>query len=976
MLRFAVLFSSVSGVIPALGVGQSDYAMGNAFLDHLAQAYAGELPVTSIQWPSWQESGFGEVRNQAYTDTGLLSITDAEGTMFLDEILAAPRGPVVMPVRVDADRFEPGALLGVRRRPVASPVPSGPVPSGPSPVGASARDTSLRERLVAFLGRTFETELGLTSGQLDEHTAYADYGADSILLTQVLQRIRQRLHVELDPATLLEHPTVSELAARLLSAHRTALAEAFGDEADASPAGRTRAEESVARQPVAGVAPVGTPLTPTVERQERATPGAGVPGGRDTAVAVIGMAARLPGAPDLDAYWQLLSEGRRAIRAVPDSRWGRASGARAGVVDDVHGFDAGYFMLHPEDVRAMDPQALVLLEESLKAIHHAGYRREDLDGARAGVYVGARGRGRVDDSRVDAARNPIMTVGQNYLAANVSQFFNWSGPALVVDTACSSALVAMRAAADALATGLADLALVAGVSLLEDDSSHELFRRRGLLREDGEFHIFDRRAGGVVLGEGAGVVVLKPLDRAERDGDTVYAVIEGIALNNDGRTAGPATPNPAAQKEVMAEALRRAGLRPDRIGHLDVNGSGSELTDLLELKAIDAVYGEGRSTPLRLGSMKPNIGHPLCAEGIAAFIKVALMLHHQRTVPFLSGEEPMEYHPIDPDRLDLPRHSAPVDLAHAALSSFADGGTNGHVILGRGGPGRRGPLPPPDLDRRDVRTGGRVGAAARTPVWTRRLDARDAVLAGHRVHGRLLLPGLAWIDLLHGCFAELTPEAPPAEMVVEGLTIYRPLSVDDGGAVEIRIEARAEGPDGWRITVTDAAPRAVTAVPYVTAELRRAGRSAGFDEQVPAGVLAVLGAADGRTHDLEEVYRAFRAAELVHSGPMKAVGAAYVTREDVWVRVALDEHAAGDEPDRLFHPALIDASAVAASASVLREGDDRRLFLPLHHGAFRADAALGRSCYTRVRRDSVRFGAELLTFTMEFFDARGARSAS
>ncbi|MFE0729508.1 SDR family NAD(P)-dependent oxidoreductase [Streptomyces antibioticus] len=969
-LRFAVLFSSVSAALPTLGAGQSDYAMGNAFMDYYAQARTHELPVTSVQWPSWRETGFGEVTNKAYTDTGLLSITNAEGLALLDEILAAPRGPVVMPVRVDAARFDAAALLDTR--------PTAPAAPAPQVRTAEARqDTAgpLKARLTAFLSDTFSGELGLKSGQLDEDTSYADYGADSILLAQVLQRIRQRLDVPLAPSVLLEYPTVSELVTWLLATHPAEVAAQFGAEPgqERAPGGAPARPEPA--PPVAAPSP-----TPSVHTEPRAVAEAvGREGGHR--VAVVGMACRLPGAPGLDAYWELLSQGRRAVREVPAERWGRATGFRAGLLDDVHGFDAGHFMLHAEDVRAMDPQALVLLEESLKAVHHAGYRAADLEGSRTGVYVGARSGQRPDGTLVDGARNPIMTVGQNYLAANVSQFFDWHGPAMVTDTACSSALTAMKVATDALAAGSVDLALVAGVSLLADPEAHELFRRRGLLCEDGEFHIFDRRAGGVVLGEGAGVVLLKPLAAAERDGDTVYAVVEGLAVNNDGRTAGPATPNLASQKQVMREALRQAGCAPQQVGHLDVNGSGSELTDLLELKAVQEVYGADRTAPLHVGSMKPNIGHPLCAEGIAAFIKVALTLHHQQTVPFLSGEQPMEHFTIDPAALHLPRHAEPVDLAYAAVSSFADGGTNGHVVLGRPpaprpGQETRGPVPLPGLDRRDIRAGapdraGRPDTAAEARVWTRRVDARDAVVDGHRVYGRRLLPGLAWIDLLYGCCAELVPDASPTGLALRDLSIYRPLAVDEGTAVDLRVEARATAPDTWRITVTDAVRGDAEApAPYVTADLHLTDGTTAFDGTVPANLLDALRAPGEDARDLTEIYRTFRSQELVHSGVMKAVGSVRTTSDDIWVSVAVDESAAPGA-ERSFHPALIDGSAVAASAVAL--GGEPRLFLPLHYASFRAAAPLGRACHTRVRRAGITRGDELLTFGMEFFDDHGRK---
>ncbi|MFG3014161.1 SDR family NAD(P)-dependent oxidoreductase [Streptomyces cinerochromogenes] len=945
--RFVLLFSSVSAAVPTLGAGQSDYAMGNAYLDYTAQAHGGDLPVTSIQWPSWRDTGFGEVTNQAYTDTGLLSITDAEGLALLDEILTSRRAPVVMPLLVDAARFDPAALLRPRRRPAAAPDQRAAAPvTGPAPAadrGASAP----AERLMAFLGETFEVELRLKPGVLDPGTSYADYGADSILLAQVLQRIRRRLDVSLDPSALLEHSTLHALTAWLLDAFPAEVAAVFGASGASGTSGAAEPVHGTA-EPASGAAPERQPTSP------------GEPAGSAAPVAVVGMACRLPGAPDLAAYWDLLSEGRSAIRPVPDDRWGRPAGFSAGVVDDVYGFDPGHFMLHPEDVRAMDPQALVLLEETLKAIHHAGYRHEDLDGSNTGVYVGARGRGRAEAGLLDAARNPIMAVGQNYLAANISQFFNWQGPAMVLDTACSSSLVAMKLATDALAAGSVDVAVVAGVSLLTDPSDHELFRRRGLLREDGAFHVFDRRAAGVVLGEGAGVVVLKPLAQAERDGDTVYAVVEGIAVNNDGRTAGPATPNLQAQQQVMRDALRRAGRSPGQLPYLETNGSGSQLTDLLELKAVQAVYraaASDTSRVLHLGSLKPNIGHPLCAEGIAAFIKVALMVHHQRLVPFLSGRQPMEHFDLDAAGLAFPRRAEAADLPYAALSSFADGGTNGHVVVGRYGapPGaaRRGPVALPELTRTDVRTAVPAAHHDTTTVWIRHLHPAHPVLDHHRVHGRRLLPGLAWIDLLYRCFAE-TGEAPEG-LELRNLTIHRPLAVDDT-AVDLRIEARRDTADSWRVEAGDGAGRCITAEMHRVAPVS-------YDERarVPE---------DATARSLDEVYRGYRELELVHSGPMKAHGTVADAPDALWVRARAGE---GENPeDHLFHPTLIDGSAVAATDALAGPSrGESRLFLPLFYKSFRASGPLRDACVTRIRRDTVDLRAELLTFTMEFFDADG-----
>lgn len=372
----------------------------------------------------------------------------------------------------------------------------------------------------------------------------------------------------------------------------------------------------------------------------------------------------------------------------------------------------------------MDPQALLLMEEVHRAVHQAGYRPAELKGRRIGVYVGGRATHTPDGALLEQAKNPVVVTGQNYLAANISQFFDFQGPSLVVDTACSSALVAMDMAVQALRAGDIESAVVAGVSLLADDRAHQVFGRRGLLNPGAEFHVFDSRAAGLVLGEGVGVVLLKPLAAAQADGDRVLAVLKGIAINNDGRTAGPATPNLQAQKEVMVTALTRSGHQPQDVGWVEANGSGSTVTDLLELKAVEGVYRSGSAQPVALGSIKPNIGHPLAAEGIAAFVKVVLMLQHREQVPFGSGQEPLKHFDLAASPLYFPRQAQPwpATAELAAINCFADGGTNAHLLLGPAPAGHRGarpPLPQPELNRRVVvrGTGEPVAPAATGLFW-------------------------------------------------------------------------------------------------------------------------------------------------------------------------------------------------------------------------------------------------------------------
>ncbi|WP_438018420.1 SDR family NAD(P)-dependent oxidoreductase [Sorangium sp. So ce315] len=702
-LRFFVAFSSVAAAAPALAVGQSDYATANAYMDYVAHAYRDRLPITSIQWPSWSESGMGENRSPIYRGLGLLAHSDAEGLRWLDALLAGDYGPVVLPAAVDPARWRAEALLAPRAREAvrAAPSPAPSVTEAARVAPATGEGTS--EAVQAWLVNIVARELRLDPRRIDVQTPLPDYGVDSVMLVQLVRPVAERVGAPIDPSVLFEHPTIDAFSGWLLGRHGEALsADAPLPDADAS-GGEPSAPEA------SSLAAVAEHPAALADGAARAALVAEAPGAAD--IAVIGMSCRFPGASSLEEFWRLLAEGRSAVRHVPPQRWGHASSYCAGVLDDATHFDPAFFRISPADARAMDPQALLALEESLALWHQAGYTPDDVKGRSIGVYLGARSQIVADLEALQAAQNLIMAVGANYLAANISRFFDLRGPSVVIDTACSSALVAMNMAVQALQTGEIESALVGGVSLLNGDGAMRVFEQRGILSREPVMHLFDRRAKGTILGEGAGMVWLKRLDHALRDGDAVYAVIKAIAINNDGRTAGPAAPNPQAQRAVMERALAKSGKRAEDVGHIEVNGSGTEVTDLLELKAIESVYRPTGGEPCELGSMKPNIGHPLCAEGIASFIKAVLVLHHRRRVPFLSAEEPMLHYDLarSPFRFSRALSDAGDAPTVAAINSFADGGTNAHVIVeawqeARPRAGVRRPGVAPSLSKIDCRS--------------------------------------------------------------------------------------------------------------------------------------------------------------------------------------------------------------------------------------------------------------------------------
>ncbi|MFP5391438.1 MAG: SDR family NAD(P)-dependent oxidoreductase, partial [Gammaproteobacteria bacterium] len=979
-LRFFALFSSVAAAVPSLGAGQSDYVAANAYMDYVAQANANSLPIVSIQWPSWKETGMGEATTRAYRLTGMLSHLDAEGLELLDSVLASRTGPVILPAIVDRAAWQPQRLM-LRTLETAAAAPAVPAPVVAAPAVASS---DLAGATLAWLAAMFAKELMVPADAIERDTPFQDYGVNSIMLTQILRRVDAALMEHgkaeaMDPSVFYEHPTLNAFANHLMATWPQALAGAVGG---------TSAPAPVAAAPVPSAAPAAPApvVAPPAQPQPAVTPTAAQRAGD---FAVIGMACRFPGAPNLDAFWRLLSEGRSAIGPVPAQRWGRATGYRAGLLDNVTDFDPGYFLLGDADARAMDPQALVLLEETLAVLHHAGYTVRDVKGSATGVYIGARSAHRPDAQALAAARNPIVAVGPNYLAANISQFFDLAGPSLVLDTACSSALVGMNMALQALQAGEIGSALVGGISLLQTEAGHQLFDQRKLLCTTDEFHVFDGRSNGVVLGEGAGMVMIKTLERAIEDGDQVLAVIKGLAINNDGRTAGPATPNLAAQKAVMQQALRKAGKAPADIGYIHVNGSGSEVTDLLELKAMEAVYrGEGQGAAIELGSMEPNIGHPLCAKGIAAFIQLALMLSRRRSVPFLSGQQPMAHYDIARSPFYFGRGQsdwsggAPV----AALNCFADGGTNAHVIVEAwneppGRPLRRNSLPLPELKRRPIYATATAQDANATDPWNgagqpegrKHLTIDHPVLRNHVAYGQQLLPGLAYIDMLYQHFEGLG--IPARELELRNLSIYQPLVVAEGLEVLLDIDCTAHA-DGqhWQVKLEGRERRGAELSEvkrYAVAEMHRAAPTAFADrldvEQVRREARSTV--------DLAELYAQCARQGLVHTGMIKAEGRVHETPAATHIEIALGAAALPGTGYR-FHPTLIDGSSVGAQRlfAAFFEGEDR-LILPLFYESFRASGPLGSACTTRIAASSVRRKNELLYMNLEFFDTHGAKVA-
>ncbi|MFK0150026.1 type I polyketide synthase [Streptomyces griseus] len=402
------------------------------------------------------------------------------------------------------------------------------------------------------------------------------------------------------------------------------------------------------------------------------------------AVAVVGLSCRLPGAPDTPSFWRLLSSGTSAI--TESSRFGDAVPVRWGGFlpdDEVGAFDAEFFGISPKEAAAMDPQQRLLLELGWEALEDAGYVPAELRGEHLGVFVGSM----ASDYATIAARAGVVSrhsltgLNRGLLANRLSYVLGLRGPSLAVDTGQSSSLVAVHLACQSLRSGESEVALAAGVNLILTPQSTVEADRFGALSADGRSFTFDARANGYVRGEGGAVLVLKGLAAARRDGDTVYAVIRGSAVNNDGPAATLTTPSRSAQEAVITAAHRRAGTAPDEVGYVELHGTGTPVGDPIEANALGATLGRGRTEPLRVGSVKTNIGHLEGAAGIAGLLKTVLSLHHGAVPPSLNFATPNPDVPLEELNLSVQQELEEVGPTVAGVSSFGVGGTNCHVVL-------------------------------------------------------------------------------------------------------------------------------------------------------------------------------------------------------------------------------------------------------------------------------------------------------
>ncbi|MFN3647967.1 MAG: type I polyketide synthase [Armatimonadota bacterium] len=440
-------------------------------------------------------------------------------------------------------------------------------------------------------------------------------------------------------------------------------------------------------------------------------------------IAIVGLGCHFPGGADgPEQFWELLRSGGTGVTTVPRDRWdidayydpdpdapGKMSSRWGGFLSGVDRFDAAFFGISPREAVSIDPQQRLLLEVAWHALEDAGLSPDRLFGASAGVFVGistfdyAALLSRPGDSTWIESHTSLGNAG-SVAAGRIAYSLGLTGPCMSVDTACSSSLVAVHLAAQSLRSGECSVALAAGVNLILSPELSINFSRARMLAADGRCKTFDAAADGYVRGEGCGVVVLKTLSAAQKDGDRVLAVIRGSAVNQDGRSSGLTAPNGPAQEALIRRALETARLDAADVSYVEAHGTGTALGDPIEVRALTRAYsGRDESRPFHLGSVKTNIGHLESAAGIAGLIKTVLALQHREIPPHLHFRELNPHIELGGFPLRIP--TAPVAWETggrpriAGVSSFGFSGTNAHLLIEEAPAAEPEPASPDGPDR-------------------------------------------------------------------------------------------------------------------------------------------------------------------------------------------------------------------------------------------------------------------------------------
>lgn len=713
-LDFVCYFSSSAALLGDFG--GCDYAIANRFQmgygAYREQNAALPGKTIVINWPLWDgtEGGMG-ARNKEQADfylktSGQKALSARDGVPLWCDIVQA--GALQSLVMIgDARRIT--SLLqrfyeSTPNRQVAfsseKSVTVGPEGNAHEPTDVT--DDALKAIVAADLKGLISAGYKIAIDRLEDGVHLAEYGLDSINLTELAQQLTAHFSIEITPALFFSYMSIDQLSEYFVSQHREHL-QAFYRPAPET--GRTQDADPIESRPVRQA------YAQAEDRTQQQEP-----------IAIIGMAGRFPDADTVDELWALLSDGRNAITEVPESRWNwrdyfiapgdpdnKITTNRGGFIRDIRHFDALFFDISPREAQDMDPAQQLLLMESYRAIENAGLSPQSIRGSRTAVFVG------MEESQHEMLNGwrGITTGGAAMIASRLSYFLDLHGPAIVTNTACSSGLVALHQAAMSLRQGECDTALVASVALTLSPHSYITMSRAGMLSLEGECRSFAANADGIGVGEAVVVLMLKPLAAAVADGNPIHGILKASGINFDGKTNGVTAPNGRMQSELIERIYTDYKVDIDNIGHIVAHGTGTKLGDPVEVNALHDAFKTLRDrneSRTELGgcaitSCKGNLGHTMAASGLVSVVSLLQSIRHHRIPANLHCEEENPHFNRTNGSLYINRsirewHRTGAKPRLGAVSAFGRSGTNAHVVIEEylpknpiGEPGSRRGLP-------------------------------------------------------------------------------------------------------------------------------------------------------------------------------------------------------------------------------------------------------------------------------------------
>lgn len=735
-LDYFLLFSSESSLFG--NVGQTDYSAANHFLDAFPKHRKGSGICKAINWPLWESGGMqvpDQIVEMIRKETGMISLTTPIGTQALEKMLHMDADQIFICEGGEVDTIKEVFAIGKRKE------------SAPQ-IQAPTVSSSIGEEIKTEIARLMEWEVSM----IDEDASFQDFGMDSVRLGDLAQILSKQYAINLEPTIFFEYPILHEFITHLEQEMGEAIpqkaedhgrsikqeianlmewdVEMIDEDASFQDFGMDSVRLNDLAERLSGQ--FGVELPPTVffefpilhefinhfsslEVIPAKKPEAAVeqPAQEiyrietpvDEPIAVTGIDCRFPKAKDMLTFWKNIKEGKDGVGKIPSHRSELKelveSDDRAlhsgGYLDEVDTFDASFFGFSPKEAELMDPQQRLSLETVWHTIEDAGYNPADLAKSKTGLFFGVSSMDYVIWIGRSKVASPYIAtgIGHSTLANRISYLLDLTGPSEPVNTACSSALVAIHRAIEAIRSGSASQAIVGGVNLILEKELSVGFRSAGMLSDDSKCKTFDAKANGYVRGEGVGAIFLKPLSQAKKNGDHIYGLIRGSAVNHGGRASSLTAPNPAAQADLIAGAYESAQVPMNTLGYIETHGTGTALGDPIEIEGLKKAYGRSEKGDVEnprcaLGAVKTNLGHLESAAGIAGVIKSLLCLKEQTIVknlhlsevnphihlentPFFFPSETEQWKPLkDRDGHTYPRR--------AGVSSFGYGGVNAHII--------------------------------------------------------------------------------------------------------------------------------------------------------------------------------------------------------------------------------------------------------------------------------------------------------